>query len=156
MNKTRAHLLLGVFDLAALAACWWAWSELHQLSLAVSAAVQPIQVQRPVGLLAVAVMVPVVHGICSIPWRGKWSGRAGAVLVVLGTLTLSGVWWVDAAVEKRLIAAEYHRCPGKTRQMTVSKFETWAYEREQCGWDSRLTSPDTGEGWSREAAKIDR
>ncbi len=132
MNKTSAHIVLAVFDIAALAACYYVFTEWKNIGELISTNSNSVSMQSHFGFYAILIMVPTVHAMSVFRWPDyvkKWCNR---LLVAQLLLLTASAFALDLCLEDKLRSAGYHYCPMQSEAMSFSEFKTYRKDNSSC------------------------
>ncbi|SDU36878.1 hypothetical protein SAMN05216210_3410 [Halopseudomonas salegens] len=132
MNKITAHLVLGLFDVAAVAACVYVFSSWTNIDGQLSQNVDSLSVSSNLNLAGLMVIVPVTHSMALFNWKEsiqKWGNRC---LIGLFLFLLVGAFIMDSYLESKILAAGYEYCAGQSEKMTFSEYRTYVGENRAC------------------------
>lgn len=132
MNKLTAHLIFGLLDVAAVAACYHVFAEWNQITQAIAVNSNQVTFQNHFVFYVLMIILPVIHGLTLFSWQDnakKWANRGliAAFLILLGIAFL-----LDMHMEDRLLTAEYRYCEARSEVMTFSEFKTYVRDDIPC------------------------
>jgi hypothetical protein len=132
MKKKTAHTIMLLFDAATLAACYYAFSEWQDIHQSIKIEAQTITVQSPFGIYILMLMMPIIHGLTLIDWRGslkKWINR---LIISIFLLMVVGLFFLNSYIDKKIVGSGYIYCAKQSEFMTFSKFNTYVREKALC------------------------
>lgn len=132
MNKVTAHSILAVFDIAALAACYYVFTEWRSIDELISIGSNSVSMQSHLGFYLLSIMVPVVHILTLFKWPESAKKLGNLFLVALFVLLMVGAFTLDSSLEDKLLSAGYHYCTEQSEAMTFSEFKTYVKDTSQC------------------------
>lgn len=132
MNKATAHAVLGVFDIAAIGACYHVVNRWFTINDQLTSGVAAVTVQTPLGLLLLMAIVPLVHLTTLLKPSEQAKKWLNIILVALFVVLV----FVGFAFDNRLVSkienTGYQYCPQHSDSMTFSEFKTYLKEGEPC------------------------
>jgi len=132
MNKVTAHAILGVFDIAAIAACLYVFSEWENVNELLDQNTGRLSVQSNLSFYGLMIMVPVTHLLTLFKWQKvieKWGNR---FLVALLLSLVVGAFIMDSYLENKILAAGYQYCASQSEAMTFSEYRTYIKGNNEC------------------------
>ena len=135
MNKTTAHCLLFLFDLAALLAVWWTFSESREIYKAVASGADMIEYNNRMYFMLAGGIIPFVHTISVIealrpkalssPWAGK-------LLIGFFVLLLVSAFGLSLNLDRSIQKSGYLRCKKLDSHMSFSTFKVYVNHISVC------------------------
>lgn len=132
MNKASAHIVLAVFDIAALAACYYVFTEWKSISELISANSNNVSMQSHFGFYALLIMVPTIHIMTAFQWPNYVKKWCNLLLVAQLLLLTASAFSLDLFLEDKLRSAGYHYCPSQSEVMSFSEFKTYFKDNSSC------------------------
>lgn len=132
MNKTTAHIIVGLADIAAVASCYYAFIEWMSVTQAINTESESISVQSYFGLYILIILVPIIHITSLIQWNSFTTKLINGSLIILFLLMLFGVILLDSHINNKLKNAGFHYCDKQSVMMTFSEFRTYLKENIPC------------------------
>jgi hypothetical protein len=132
MNRTTAHFVLGILDVAALYACYYVFDEWAYIGEQIENKVEQISMQSYFGLYALMALIPLVHALSFFNWKGgaqKWFSRS---LIAVFFMLFINAFVLESRIKIRLSDAGYHYCQALSEQMTFSEFSTYLSDHISC------------------------
>ena len=136
MQKSVAHAILALFDIAALGAAYYAITQRElALSLAESQAAT-IQYQSVLGFYLLLLLVPLIHGVALFeafkPLQHNIKKVLNYCLVGALALSIAGAVMFTRSIDARLALSGYQYCELKSESLTFSTYKFFVREPEQC------------------------
>lgn len=132
MNRTTAHLILGFFDVAALYACYYVYTEWRNLKQLLALNVSTITYQEYFCAYLLLMAVPVVHIMSFIDWQDVYRKLANIFLILIFLLIFLAVVGSNSLLEHHLLKAAYTYCPQQSETMTFFGFKTYFNKESLC------------------------
>lgn len=132
MNKSVAHSVLIIIDLAAIYACFYVYSAYSDITQLIDNSAESITIQKPTGLYIVLIMVPIVHGTGFFNIPKRFHKIANSVLVILFALMVFTGVYIDSDLERKIVKSGYTLCESMTEQFRVSEFVTYLRDSKKC------------------------
>ena len=132
MNKTTAHIILLLIDIAALFACYYVYSEYRDISRQINELGESVMIQKPLGLYAALIIVPAIHATAyfNIPEnRAKLVNRS---FIVLFVLLVVSAFVFDSWFNEKIIESGYVYCEEMSESMRMSEFRVYLKEGQEC------------------------
>lgn len=132
MNKTTAHIIIGVFDCAALYACFYVFSEWNRIETLIQNSANGIELQNRVGLFLLLTVIPLIHFTSFIQWGSRarvWLNRIYVAIFIL--LIATGVLF-NIIIDQKIIRSGYQYCPLLSKSMTFSEFKIYTIDQPTC------------------------
>ncbi|MCK5229230.1 MAG: hypothetical protein KAR13_03130 [Desulfobulbaceae bacterium] len=132
MNKNTAHIIIGILDVAAVAACYYVFTQWQQIDQLINVNSESITVQNYLCLYTLMVAVPVTHVLALFQWQGTAKNWANRLLLSFFLLVLVGALSLDVYLKDKILNAGYHYCANRSAGMTFSEFKTYLRGDKQC------------------------
>lgn len=132
MKKITAHLILGVFDIASVAACVYVVLTWIGIYKNITYGAEYISIQSNISLIGIMVMVPFVHFMTLLRWGGLFEKWANRLLFLFFLFFLFGVLLVDSYIESKISLAGYKYCVSQSERMTFSERRNYVSEYGEC------------------------
>lgn len=132
MSKKSAHLILLVVDLAALFACYYVFNVYSDIISQINNQVEIIDVQKPLGMYALLIVVPVIHALGFVKIPENRLKLANISMVVFFIVLTVFSWIFDVKLEDKIEDAGYYYCSTLSESMTVSEFRTYLKDEDTC------------------------
>ncbi|MCP4117881.1 MAG: hypothetical protein GY737_21265 [Desulfobacteraceae bacterium] len=132
MNNTTAHIILGFFDVAALGACYYVFTQWNTIDQQIIGSAESITFQNLIGFYTMMIVVPVTHILSLFQWQGtakKWANR---FLIFFFMLMIVGGFTLSLSFKNKLLNAGYRYCASQSERMTLSEFKTYLREDMKC------------------------
>lgn len=132
MNKTIAHIILSLIDVAALFACYYVYSEYREITNQLHESVDKVMIQKPLGLYAVLIVMPVLHGISIFKITKNRAKLANNSFIVFFILLVASAFIFDSRLDKKITQSGYYYCDELSESMRMSQFRTYIKEGMAC------------------------
>jgi hypothetical protein len=132
MNKKTAHLIIGIFDLAAIAACYYVFYRVGVIHHSINSDVKVIELQRPIGLYLLLLIVPVVHVLGLFRFSQKILKFVNISAIFCFLLLLVAGLYADRVLESQILKAGYQYCPTRSSGGAFSEFRVYLHDGIQC------------------------
>jgi len=132
MNKTTAHIILMLVDIAALFACYYVYSEYRDISSQLNDLVESVMIQKPLGLYAVLIIVPALHATAFINIPDSRAKLANSSFIAFFVMLVVSALAFDSWFEEKITEAGYVYCEAMSESMRTSEFRVYLREGLEC------------------------
>ena len=132
MNKTTAHIILLLIDIAALFACYYVYSEYRDISFQLTELVESVMIQRPLGLYAVLTLVPAIHATAYIKIPDNKAKLVNRSFITFFVVLVISAFVFDSWFDEKITESGYVYCEGRSESMRMSEFRVYLKEGLEC------------------------
>lgn len=132
MKKSTAHLVLVLFDVLAVMAVYYVFSEWRSLHYLIDSRVERISYQNYFSLIVLFFFMPLMHILTFINWQKRFQKLGNGLVIGFFSALIAVAVYLNSQIEKDLVANDYTECLNLSRAMTFSEFKTYMKSELLC------------------------